>query len=390
MNLLDDENAFDDEEVSLWLALDQMTNSGIGPAKARSMFEYFGSFKQAWKAQEGEIATVNMITDELARKFVEQRKAIDPAKLLETCRKAKVEPYPIMHPLYPQLLRGIDDPPLILYVRGSLHPDFFNYSIALVGTRKPTSYGRSISKELANGLARHGVTVVSGLAIGVDSLAHWGALEGGGRTIAVLACGPDICYPTSNKPLYEKLVSGDRGAVVSEFFPGTKPEPWRFPARNRIISGLSRGVVVVEAGVESGALITAEIAFNQGHVPFAVPGRVDSPMSAGTNALIRRSKATLVRNVADIMHELNWQSVMNGEEEVPCVVQLFGRENEIFELVSREPIHFDHLCFKSGMAAGELSATLTMLELAGIVTRHPGDWYSRSSNATVISQSAIP
>lgn len=389
-DLEDDEFKFDDEEVASWVAVDQMKVSGFGPAKVKAMFEYFRGLKNAWKAHANEIATVNMITDEHAREFVEKRDQIDREKLLETCRKAKVEPYPLYHPLYPQLLRGISDPPMILYVRGNLHPDFFNYSIAVVGTRKPSSYGRSISKELASGLARHGVTVVSGMAIGIDSLAHWGAIDCGGRTIAVLACGPDVCYPTSNKPLYEKLVTGEHGAVVSEFFPGVKPEPWQFPARNRIISGLSRGVVVVEAGEESGALITAEIAFSQGHVPFAIPGRVDNPMSAGTNRLIRQAKATLVRNAADIMTELNWQSVMNGEEEVPCVVQLFGRENEIFELVSVEPVHFDHLCHKSGMAAGELSATLTMLELAGIVTRHPGDWFSRSSHATVISSNSMP
>ena len=388
--MFDTEIKWDDEEIACWVALDQLSGIGLGRVRAAKMCDVFGGLKKAWKAGADEIATSNMITDDMARAFVEARAKVDPAKLLETCRKAKVEPYPIMHPLYPQLLRGIDDPPLILYVRGKLHPDFFNYSIAVVGTRKPSSYGRCMAKEFGNGLARHGVTVVSGMAIGTDSLAHWGALEGGGRTIGVLACGPDYCYPTSNRPLYEKIVNGDHGAIVSEFFPGTKPEPWRFPARNRIISGLSRGVCVIEAGTASGALITAEIAFSQGHIPFAVPGRVDNPMSAGTNELIRRSKATLVRNVGDIMTELNWQSAMNGEDEVPTVVQLFGRENEIFELISREPVHFDHLCHKSGMTPGELSATLTMLELAGIVMRHPGEWYVRSSQASIISSNPMP
>ncbi len=388
--MFDDEIKWDDEEVACWLAFDQMTGIGLGRARAMKMFEYFGGLKNAWKAKTGEIATSNMIRDDVAKAFVEARDKIDPESLLSVCKKAKVDPYPFAHPLYPQMLRGIDDPPLILYVKGNLHPDFFNYSIALVGTRKPSSYGRCIAKEMANGLARHGVTVVSGMAIGIDSLSHWGALEGGGRTIGVLACGPDICYPTSNRPLYDKIVYGNHGAIVSEFFPGTKAEPWRFPARNRIISGLSRGVCVIEAGLESGALITAEIAFSQGHIPFAVPGRVDNPMSAGTNELIRRSKASLVRNVGDIMAELNWQSALNGEDEVPTIVQLFGKENEIFELISREPVHFDHLCYKSGMAPGELSATLTMLELAGIVARHPGDWYVRSSSATIVNSSAMP
>jgi len=384
MNFIDEEkDIFDDEEIACWVALDQMPGVGIGTSKAQEIFQYYGNLKDAWKAPEYELAEINKMNEQLASAFYRERKKVDPQKLLDTCRRANVEPYPFYHPLYPQLLRGINDPPLILYVRGNLHPDFFNYSVGIVGTRKPTSYGRVVSKEVSGDLARHGVTIVSGMAIGIDSLAHWGAIEAGGRTIAVLACGPDICYPSSNKPLYEKLVNDAHGAVVSEFYPGVRPEPWRFPARNRIISGLSRGVCVIEAGEESGALITAEISYAQGHVPFAIPGRIDNPMSKGTNGLIARQKATLVRGAADIMRELNWQAVA-GELDVPCVVQLFGRENEIFEMVSGEPVHFDFLCEKSGMGAGELSATLTMLELAGIVTRHPGDWYSRSNNATVI------
>lgn len=390
MNFVDDEkNLFDDDEVSIWIAFDQLSGGGIGVHKMRDLFEYFGALKLAWTATESQLVQIRSITKEIAATFVEKRKTVNPQQLLETCRKAKVDPYPFFHPLYPAMLRHINDPPAVLYVRGLLHPDHFNYAVAVVGTRKPSSHGRSIARDFAFSLACRGVTVVSGMAVGIDSLAHWGAVEAEGRTIAVLGCGPDICYPTSNRPLYEKLVTGNHGAVVSEFFPGTKPEPWRFPARNRIVSGLSRGVAVVEAGQESGALITAEIAFGQGHVTFAFPGRIDNPMSEGTNKLIKEQKAVLIRNADDVMKELNWQSAP-GMEEVPTVVQLFGRENEIFELVTAEPIHFDHLCQKSGMAPGELSATLTMLELGGIVTRLPGDWYSRSRNATIISSSSRP
>ncbi len=381
---------FDDEEVAAWLGFDRLAGIGIGVRRVEKLFDYFGSLKAAWMAPERELSAVNSFDDQLVSAFIQKRQTIDCDKLLETCKKAKVDPYPYYHLDYPQLLRHISDPPLILYVRGALKPEYFNYAIGVVGTRKPSAYGRSIAKEFGVTLAQRGVTIVSGLAVGVDALAHWGAIEAGGRTIGVLACGPDVCYPSSNRPLYEQLITGNHGAVVSEFFPGTKPEPWHFPARNRIISGLARGVVVIEAGEESGALITAEISYAQGHVPFAVPGRVDNPMSAGTNRLIKQQKATLVTCADDIMRELNWQSAPGAEVEMPTVVQLFGRENEIFELITAEPVHFDHLSYKSGMAAGELSATLTMLELAGIVTRHPGDWYSRSRTATVVSSAEMP
>ncbi len=378
----------DEQEIAHWLAFDQMHGVGVGCKKIQMLFEYFGSLRAAWLADQSQLTDVRGITREIAAAIVEKRPTIDPDGLLDACKKAKVDVFPIYHPLYPMLLRGIEDPPVVLYLKGLLAPEHLFHSIAVVGTRKPTSYGRSTAKELARDLALSGVTVISGMAVGIDSLAHWGAIEAGGKTIAVLACGPDICYPSSNRPLYDKLINAGHGAVVSEFFPGTRPEPWRFPARNRIISGLSRGVVVVEAGKESGALITAEIAFNQGHATFAIPGRIDSPMSIGSNKLIMKSKAQLIRNANDIMQELEWATAPRVNE-VPCIVQLFGREKEIFDLISFEPVHFDQLCHKSGMAPGELSATLTMLELAGIVVRQPGDWYQRSGNATVMSAGPI-
>jgi DNA processing protein len=233
-----------------------------------------------------------------------------------------------------------------------------------------------LAKEISNGLAASGVGVVSGMAVGVDSLAHWAAIEGGGKTVAVLACGVDVCYPSSNKPLYNKLIDGRYGAVVSEFPPGTKPEEWRFPARNRIVAGLSDAVVVIEAGQESGALITASIAFEQSRAVFAVPGRVDNEQSKGCHALIRNGKAHLCESYTDLLRTMEWVAV-GTVSGVPTVVELYGRERELYDLISSEPVHFDYLCEKSGMPAPELSATLTMLELAGVVTRHPGDWYSR-------------
>jgi DNA processing protein len=282
--------------------------------------------------------------------------------------------------LYPYMLRQIHDPPSVLFVNGNLRESDFHHVIAIVGTRSPSSYGQKLAKDVSRGLAHSGAVIGSGLAIGVDSYAHWGAIEGGGRTIAVVATGPDICYPTSNRRLMKAIVDG-HGVILSEYFPGTKPEKWHFPARNRIVSGLAKGIVVVEAGENSGALITARLGFEQNRDVFAFPGRVDSPMSAGTNLLIQKNQAHLVRNFGDVLDALQW--VQTSVREVTTVVELFGREKEIYEMLSNEPTHFDVLVERSGMTAGEMSATLTMLELAGVIARHPGDWYSRQDPGTI-------
>lgn len=371
------------EDLPYWLAFDKLSGAGIGGKRVKMLFDRFHSLESAWKAPAAQLRMLGWMKEEQISEFVAKRETVDPQKLAADVDKADVTALPLYHPLYPFRLREIHDPPLVIYMKGRLLPEETNHSVAIVGTRRPTSYGQRLAKEIARGLAENGVNVVSGMAVGIDSLAHWGAIEGGGRTLAVLGCGPDICYPSSNKPLFNALVNDQNGAVLSEFFPGTKPEPWRFPARNRIISGLCRAVVIIEGGLESGSLITARLAFEQSRDVFAIPGRVDNPMSQGTNDIIAKNMAQLVRNHEDILYHLNWASSPRPKE-VATVVELFGREREVFELVSSEPVHFDYLSEKLGMQAGELSATLTMLELAGIVERHPGDWYSRLSATTTV------
>lgn len=377
---------FDDEELALWLAFDQMRKMGV--QKASPLLEKFGSMKEAWDASdmaiESSLTKVSSFGSEGVFEFLSKRRELDPKKLLESMRKKGVDAYPIYHPLYPIGLRGIGDPPLMLYAKGKLHPDNWFYSIAVVGTRKPTVYGKKHGSSISRDLAQQGVTIVSGMAKGIDAHAHWGALEAKGRTVAVLANGPDIAYPYSNKDLYEELTTNPNCAVLSEYRPGTRPEKWQFPARNRIISGMTQGTLVVEGDITSGSLITAKLAFEQSRNVFAVPGSIESASSAGPNDLIVRNMAQLTRNYKDIMSALTWECSYKSEPELlPAVMQLFGREKEIFEMLSAEPTHFDHLCQKAGMGAGEMSGTLTMLELAGIVTRHPGDWYSRDPRSII-------
>ncbi len=371
------------KELPYWLGFDQLSGIGLGAKRIRMLVEHFLSAETAWKASATELKSLPWMKSQQIEQFVQKRSEVDFESLFSTLDKTGVTALPFYNPLYPPRLREIADPPLVLYMKGQLTPQELDHSIAVVGTRRPTTYGQRLAKEVSRGLAEAGATIVSGMAVGVDSLCHWGAIEGGGRTVAVLACGPDVCYPTSNKPLYKGLIDGTHGAVISEFFPGTKPEPWRFPSRNRIISGLSKGVVVIEAGATSGSLITAEIGFEQSREIFAVPGRVDAPMSMGCNMLIASNKAQLVMNYVDVLNSLMWVSVPTARD-VPTMVELFGREKEVFDLVTSEPIHFDVLSQKLEMSAGELSATLTMLELAGIVERLPGDWYSRQGKVSIV------
>ncbi len=365
-----------DEELGCWLAAAELARTSSRRQIIRVLFDRMGSLSSAWQASADELAASTQLKAEIIIAFLEKRRQVDPGKIRESVRLSGLDALSYADMAYPACLKHINDPPLVLFVKGQLQEEDFHHAVGVVGTRRPTAYGQRLAKDIASGLSENGVTVVSGLAFGVDSLAHWGALSGGSRTIAVVGSGADLCYPASNRRLYEAILADNRGAVVSEYFPGTRPEKWHFPERNRIIAGLSQAVVVVEAGEFSGALITARLAFEQNREVFAVPGRVDSPLSRGTNNLIQRNMAHLTNDHKDVLDVLQWVPVDTGKPGA-AVVELYGREKEIFDMLGLEPIHFDSLCESSGMSAGEMSATVTMLELAGLIESHQGDWYSR-------------
>jgi DNA processing protein len=371
------------EDLPYWLAFAWLSGPGLSSRRITTLFEQFRSLKEAWQARDEEIRKLPWLNEMGAERLISGRKEVDPMALLEKIKKQNVSVLHFFHPDYPGLLRQIHDPPLVLFHRGKLDLANLGKTVGVVGTRRPTVYGQRQAKQMSQDLASHGVTVVSGMALGVDSIAHWGAINAGGRTVAVLGCGVDYCYPSTNRMLYKALTENEGQAVVSEFFPGVKPEKWHFPARNRIISGMSEALLVIEAGEQSGALITAQMAFEQNREVFAVPGRVDNLMSVGTNGLIAKNQAHLCRNYNDIMNDRGWATAPKGVR-VPTVVELYGREREVFDLISSEPVHFDYLLEKTGMNTGELSATLTMLELAGVIARLPGDWYAlETQRATV-------
>jgi DNA processing protein len=277
---------------------------------------------------------------------------------------------------YPKRLKDIYDPPALLYVRGALKKED-EFAISIVGSRKTTPYGRWFTEKVSQELARHGLTIVSGMARGIDSLAHWGAISGGGRTIAVLGCGVDVIYPSENRNLFAKMI--DRGAILSEFPMGSPPEGGHFPRRNRIISGLSLGVVVVQASEKSGSLITAGYALEQGREVFAVPGNVGTESSRGTHRLIKEG-AKLVESSEDILEEIlpQWRG---GRETTPKVEiprpDLTEEEKVLYELLSETPLHIDVMIRESRMDPGKVSSLLLNLELKGMISQWPGKCFSK-------------
>ncbi len=270
---------------------------------------------------------------------------------------------------FPAALRQIPYAPPFLFVKGTLLPQD-EMAVAVVGTRKPSYYGRKASYRLATDLCRHQVTIVSGLARGIDTAAHQAAVDCGGRTLAVLGCGLDIVYPPENRDLYRLIPL--QGALISEFLLGTPPESRNFPIRNRIISGLSRGVVVVEAGIKSGTHITANYALEQGREVFAVPGPIDLPGSIGPHRWIQQG-AKLIREAADILEELTGYSSVDPSLKPQPEVLL--SEDPIIANLSHNPLQLDELIRAVGLPASEVMSRLTLLELQGLIRELPGKFF---------------
>lgn len=336
----------------------------IGPVRLRRLLEHFGSPERAWHATTEELRRSGLGAAYVAR-LVETRQQLDLDAELRRCTRRNVRLLTWNDPEYPERLRHIYAPPPLLYVRGAFSRE--EPMVAVVGTRRATTYGKEVARRLAGDLARRGVTVVSGLALGIDTEAHRGALEAGGRTVGVLACGVDRVYPARNRNLGEHMIK--QGAVLSDYPVGTAPEARNFPPRNRIISGLSLGVVVVEAGERSGALITTDFAAEQGRDVFAVPGPIFSPVSRGCHGLIAQG-ARLVQGVEDILEELHLDQLVE-QRVVREVVPESGEEATLLALLSAEPVHVDELCRHSDLPVAVVSSTLTMMELKGLV-RHVG------------------
>ncbi len=343
---------------------------GIGPARLRKLLTHFGSLERAWQAAPFDLSHAGL-DDKSVGALMSAQRELHPDRELETVLRAGITALCWDDPGYPVLLKTLNDPPPVLFVRGALL-ELDQLALAIVGTRKPTLYGREVAAVLAGEMARNSVTVVSGLARGIDAAAHQAALSSGGRTVAVIACGADQVYPPDHRILAERIA--EHGAVVSDYPVGSPPEPGNFPPRNRIISGLSLGTVVVEADERSGALITAGFAAEQGRDVFAVPGNIFNRTSRGTNQLLRDGAIPVIEPTTVLQH-LNVNGVAERAEAAVAMPHS-AEEAHLLERLSHEPTLMDELVRQLGLPTDAVTATLAMLEVRGLVRRDAGASYT--------------
>ncbi len=350
----------DEVERTYWIAFSRIPR--IGRVRTSQLEEHFGSLAAAWAATPGELKAAGLDSGSLAA-VAAARGRIDPARQLDDLAAHDVRALTWHDNEYPRLLREVYDRPPVLFVRGTLLPED-DWAVAVVGTRRVSVYGRQAAEDMARGLAASRVTVVSGLARGVDAIAHRAAIDAGGRTIAVLACGLDMVYPPEHKRLAEQIM--EQGALISDYPPRTQPRSEFFPRRNRILSGISLGVLIVEGDVKSGAMITARQALDQNREVFAVPGSIYSPNSRGTNKLIQDGEAKLTLDVQDVLVELNL-TMAAQQMEMTELLPADETESVLLRLLGAEPLHVDEIRCQSGLPIASVTSTLAMLELKGTV-----------------------
>jgi DNA processing protein len=347
------------EYLKYWVAFSNIP--GIGRVRLTQLENYFGNLENAWKASPGELKHAGLDSVAL-RAITKWRPGVTPEMEMEKLEHYGIKVVTCGDSDYPSRLKEIYDYPPVLYIRGSLMPED-EWCLAVVGTRRATVYGKQVTEEIVTDLAHSKITIVSGLAKGIDTIAHRSALEAGGRSLAVFACGLDIVYPGENAKLARDII--DHGALISEYPLGTQPRAENFPRRNRILSGLSLGVLIIEAGETSGAMITARMALEQNREVFAIPGSIFSPVSRGTNKLIQEG-AKLVCDYTDILEELNLTTVAR-QIEMREIIPESETESIILQQLSAEPVHIDEVCRSSGLSAAAVSGTLAMMELKGLV-----------------------
>jgi DNA processing protein len=339
---------------------------GIGAVRLKALIDHFGDLTLAWQAPMEALQAAGLSL-KLAERVTQIRAKVDLEKYMARVASQGIQILTWDDELYPQRLKEIDQPPPVLYLRGTLIAED-DWAVAVVGTRRVSAYGRQVAEELAAFLASNGVTVISGLARGVDAIAHQAALKAGGRTIAVFGCGVDRIYPPEHTQLAGRIITS--GAVISDYAPGTPPEASNFPPRNRIISGLSMATVVVEAGETSGALITAQFAVDQGRDVFAVPGNILAAQSKGTNRLIAQGANPLL-SARDLLDVLDLTRVTE-QREVRKILPGNEIEAQLLSVLTHEPLHMDIIRNRTGLPIERVSATLVMMELKGLVRQVGG------------------
>lgn len=363
-------------ELEYWVWLSSLVK--INAKQKKELIEYFGDPKNIWDATENELLNYPFATKIMLEQLKDNKSKTDVNNIMSVIQKEKISIIKYDDENYPENLKNIFDPPLIIYAKGCVLAK--EKSIAVVGSRNATRYGLDVSKSFSYKLAKCGLTIISGLAKGIDSMAHIGALEAGGRTIAVLGCGVDLTYPKENEKLMENIILN--GAVISEYVPGTLPLPFNFPNRNRLISGISEGVVVIEAGKKSGSLITANCALEQGREVFAIPGNINCNSSTGTNMLIKDG-AKVVLDIFDILDELNISTDLSDSEVVEykdgqitnIYIDASEAEMKIIKCIGYETMHIDMIGRLCNMDICKLNSLIVIMELKGFLEQLPGKIY---------------
>jgi DNA processing protein len=361
------------DNLKYWLALNKIPK--IGPVTIKKLWEHFGSVEAVWQADPAAVRKIEGLSKPAIKAFLDGRGRIDLDEEPLSVEKANLNVLTLEDMEYPPLLKEIYDPPPVLYVKG-LPIDPKEKAVAIVGTRRASRYGRETAHKLAFELASLGFTIVSGLASGIDTAAHQGALEAKGKTVAVFGCGVDVIYPPENRGLAKEIESS--GALVSEFPLGTGTDKGHFPRRNRIISGLSMGTIVVEGHYDSGAMITAKQALDQGREVFAVPGNVALDQSKGPHWLIKNG-AKLIESVEDVLEEFNMiipeHRTRSSEHRTQDYSNLSTDERKIVAVLSLEPKHIDGISIETELSMSQTSSLLMMLEVKKVVRQLPGKMF---------------
>lgn len=353
-----------DNDIKYWVAFSKIND--IGPQKFKNLYNHFPNMQNAWQANYTDLKRVGFYPKEV-EKILAARNIIDPDREYGKLVNLGIDVITIHDDNYPKLLKEIYSPPALLYIKGN-QECLSEPSLSVVGTRKTTQYGRHVTPELVRQFSNAGLTIVSGIALGIDTLAHQAALDAHGNTIAVMACGLDLIYPATNRKLAENIINNN-GILISEYPLGTPPLRQHFPVRNRIISGLSRGVVVIEGNKDSGSLITAKCALEQNREIFAVPGNISSETARGPNKLIKLG-ATVVTSANDVLETLKLdyiQKTIQNKKILPNTKE----EAQLVAILSLEPVHIDELVQKSKLNTSTINSVLTMMEMKGIV-KHVG------------------
>lgn len=358
------------EEREYWIYW-QLLLPGSG-RKIWDLVHHFGSPKLAWDSTESDLSEMPFLGTNGAKKLAKRKKSLQIAKVAEYLKKINCRVLTFADYDYPTSLKKIYDPPPAIFVRGNISFEG-KPTLAIVGSRNPSPYGLAVAESFSSELAALGCSIISGMARGIDSAAHLGALKSNGTTVAVLGCGPDVAYPKENVRLMNQII--EKGAVITEFPPGTAPEPWHFPCRNRIISGLSDGVLVIEAAEKSGSLITADFALEQGREVMAIPGNINNKKSVGTNKLIRQG-ASLITSPQDIIEELGLGEINLISQKNSLETQhLTVSEKKIFDVLSHSPMSIEQILNASSLAPQEVGAVLTLLEIKSLIRVLPGKLY---------------